>query len=1000
MANYTSNLMRRQQAQAPLNTEAIGFVLQSKENKWNANQAKIDEKLSQLGSIQLEKDIDKEYLINNVSKLLGSISNAGRLDYSSDSVARSLDMALTSSIDDHIVKQVGISKKISKFNTGVQELVKKDPNSFNAQNYQFARDMAGLDAYLNDTTGEINDIGSLTYTPYVNVAEEQTKRLKEAITIKGGQKVIQIRDLDGSISGEAGTIIETTIDSLTQNEIANILPSFMDSKMQKQLEIDGYYSFNGDNGIAKEALKEFSSSILKNIDDENTELNSIITGNKDETIKNAARKKLEDNITYKDNMSKKLDRISNFPTEKIGGFLKEQELISNLSSSLKGNESIKYLKDNTYFSNLEIKVKERAARDKQDKQAKDNSSSIPDAISIPMVSGLIKDIDAYEKVRESGMAIKTNHDTKTNLYYNTLSEEDKKIVSDKMESPEYKGLSDIEKRSKALRSSKVLDYNKVGELNTLDREYKVYLEDDQEIYESNLDLVFKEDGIYNTLKGNTSMTLTDKTGKVVSYKQYFIDNEVFSEAGYKKFIDDATKSKHLKTRASVDVLLSSSTLSKLAKEGIKRLGIQRLSNNNLGKALLGAEVGNISGEMLMQFDRYAKTVGEGKEFLDVFKVTKRENTVSSVSLGYRMSTGIITRTVDAGEVDMSFINEHKDDIKQKYRIELREDAKDTETYKIIKEALKNETFDTSSILGELGLDNSLEDDDTTRTAFSFEKFKEDYRKQVGEKGIRVKGFNQIIITPSTSEKNQRPIFESLKTAIGAGKSLDDETKTTLEVTGKLEEIKNDIAITLTRDPSDKESFIIKQGGNAVLVPKSALDEMPDIYRQIELEEDEANLLVEGGKPIEIKQGELSYKDDSIPALKYLENKYGLNSMTYNSATKKGAKELVDKTTYTKDSRYSQHAKILKIAIDNYSKFSVKLKETGGTNYVEVYYDGEKISDVASGVPKGTLVNMVDYDPQVFATLALTNLASELKNEYTDNFLKLYEKVKLISKKSN
>jgi hypothetical protein len=325
MANYTSNLMRRQQAQAPLNTEAIGFVLQSKENKWNANQAKIDEKLSQLGSIQLERGEDKEYLVNNVEKLLGSISNAGRLDYSSDSVARGLDMALTSSIDDYIINQVGIAKKISSFKSGVQELAKKDPNSYNSGNYQYALEKAGIDAYMNKET---DDIKNLNYTPYTDVNSTVQKGIKD-LREYNKETEIEIPINDNGVR----RILTKKVKDLNEVELRGYVMSQLGAKEQQQLAINGWSDFKGyDDGQVKDLVTNVFSTKSKSISSKISMLEETLKNSPQDwqktdiqnriNILNQEKSYIESNLTTSDLSRETLERM-----------YKEEELVNNITAS-------------------------------------------------------------------------------------------------------------------------------------------------------------------------------------------------------------------------------------------------------------------------------------------------------------------------------------------------------------------------------------------------------------------------------------------------------------------------------------------------------------------------------------------------------------------------------------------------------------------------------------------------------------------------------------------
>ncbi len=977
MANYTSQLLRRRRATEPLNTEAIGFVLQSKENKWNANQAKIDEKLSQIGSLDLIRDQDKEHVLKNVERLLGNISNAGSLDYSSNTVARELDSAIMGAVDDHTINQVVNTRKIKQFGSQVQQVKEKNRELYNDANYQYAVEKGGLQNYMS---GNSDEVGNLEYTPYTDVNAELSKKIKDAVTIKGGKRVVQTRDFDGSITGVPGTIIEKTVDGMTQQEIASILPTFLDSKAQKQLEIDGYFQFNGDTNLAQESIGTYKTSVLESLD---TDISNIRTKIKSGTLDRATEELYKNSLskmeTYRDDTEKQLDDISTQGADKIGGFLKQRQTIETLSNTLKGYESEKYLKDNAYFANLEMQEKARHNRAKEQKSREESSfSTLPDAVSTPIPTDILDTINTYDEVKKEATKINQEYQTLTNISYSKLTPEQKVEIDNLTKDKKYEGLSDIDKRSKALRDSDSVDPNTKTELNRLQREYNNYLEDDQQIYESNLDTEYNKPETYEALVNNTNIKIVDDNGQSVPYSEYFKNQGIETESEYLQFINDPIKSKVFKARVASDFLLSSDTSSSLT--------ITPLVNNNLGKVLQGREAGNINESLLMQFDRLTKVLGENKQFTDIFEVTKREIGFSDngETKNYLPGSGTNFGGKDAGEADMQYILNHRGDAKEKYNIKLKESAKGTETYRIIKEGLKKGTFDTSSVLGEFLPDNSVQDDSTLRNSFSFDNFQKNYKEQVAQRGIRVKGFNQITITPSSGEKNKKPIFESLRTAIASGQQISDIEP--------LQKLQDKVGVSLRQQG---DNFIVTQQGKSIMVEKRVLQQFPDINNRIELEQNKANLVIENRKPLELKAGDISYKKSDTKALTYLGNKYGFNSTTYLASTVKGAKIMLEKTNpdiFSNNGGDNPWKNTFDTALDNYSKFSVKMQNTGGQNYVEVFYDDEKVSEVAQNIPQDNIVDIVDSDPQVFITLALNNIAIETRNKDNENFAKLYNKI--------
>lgn len=322
MANYTSQLAKRRSPQQALNTEAIGFVLQSKEEKWNANQAKIDATLSQLGSIDLYRDKDKEHLLNNVETLLGNISNVGSLDLSSDTVSRGLQTAITSSIDDYTIDQVVNTRKIKKFGTDVQQIKEKNPELYNDGNYAYALEKSGMQSYIS---GESDNIGELAYTPYTDVNAKVQKGIKD-LREYNKETEIEIPINDNGIR----RILTKKVKDLNEVELRGYVMSQMGSQERTQLQIDGWRDFQGysDDQVSG-LLEESFKAKTKNIDSNISLLKEAIKNAPEwkaqdlqnrVNILNQEKSYIEDNLTTQGKSRTNLERM-----------YKEQELIDQVT---------------------------------------------------------------------------------------------------------------------------------------------------------------------------------------------------------------------------------------------------------------------------------------------------------------------------------------------------------------------------------------------------------------------------------------------------------------------------------------------------------------------------------------------------------------------------------------------------------------------------------------------------------------------------------------------
>ncbi len=284
MANYTSRVARRQQLASPINTEAIGFVLQSKEAAWDRNQAKLDSILNQVGSLDLLRSEDKEYVLGNVERMLGSINNVGSLDLSSDQVGRGLENAVLDSIDDYTINQVAIARQKKAFDSTILQ-AQKD-GTYNQMNHQVALKRAGYDSYMK---GDTDTLGSLQYNPYIDVSKTLDEEIQKNLKLFG----IERTTMEG---GQDGFVHKNTRNVVSRDRIQRIIQGSMTAEMQNQLGIEAEYSY-GD--AAPEVQQDITTRYSQKISSDIRSIDSAISELENEKSQNTGTPKeaeLLDNI--------------------------------------------------------------------------------------------------------------------------------------------------------------------------------------------------------------------------------------------------------------------------------------------------------------------------------------------------------------------------------------------------------------------------------------------------------------------------------------------------------------------------------------------------------------------------------------------------------------------------------------------------------------------------------------------------------------------------------
>lgn len=239
MAGYTSTERKYGEYIKPLDIDFLSKAMLYKEQKVETNIAKLQDSLSKMMSIDVLKDVDRDYLTSRISTITDSIRNAGSMDLSDSGVFRNLDSQIQSAVDDNVLNAFQSTTQVREFQKYMKELQMKDPKSYNKLNETYA--YIPLQHYMkSETAGDkLSNYGSLIYTPYVDVEGEINKMANDMLSgRKGGKYIVPLGD--GS-----GRAVEKDANALTFEEAKDIARNMMGDKYAEQIKINAWGHYGG-----------------------------------------------------------------------------------------------------------------------------------------------------------------------------------------------------------------------------------------------------------------------------------------------------------------------------------------------------------------------------------------------------------------------------------------------------------------------------------------------------------------------------------------------------------------------------------------------------------------------------------------------------------------------------------------------------------------------------------------------------------------------------------
>lgn len=256
-----------------------------KQQKYDANRAKVDSLVQQYGALQLARGVDRDYLNQRLSYLIDNINNSSNQDFGSNGFTSTVTNYIGEALDSNVMTAIQETAKIQKYQQEVEKIKEKNPELYNPLNEAYG--LAPAQQYLESDEVGAKIKGSLIYTPYKNIEGEINKILMD-IQMKAKDGKIQIPDNQGRIQ-------EVTINGKSAQELRDIALGLMGSQYDNQFKINVW----GNTGGFKNLDAHMASAVAgyeTNISEKTkhlAELKAKMSGPLSETEKNAMSDKVK-----------------------------------------------------------------------------------------------------------------------------------------------------------------------------------------------------------------------------------------------------------------------------------------------------------------------------------------------------------------------------------------------------------------------------------------------------------------------------------------------------------------------------------------------------------------------------------------------------------------------------------------------------------------------------------------------------------------------------------
>ena len=361
MASYLSTPDTPQEYQSPINLNLLNQALSVNQGKYDNGLQKYNNNLAQLKVQEnlLLRQEDKDRFAQNVQGLIDEVNKSGKINWAKSGLTNKINAYTNMAIDDYTLDQIGISQSIRNFDTEIKKKREKNDGSYSDVNYAFAQEQAGIANYLQgrDAQGnKVDKIGALQYTNYIDVNKSALEKAKAFKELKGEETVeIPFTDSDGVRRTKT-----TSVKGLTESEILAYMPQILSPQEGKQLQINGWAKYQGENGlaVAQEAFKSYTKNVEENLN-ANIEKYNVDYNNKNLT-QEQRNQAFRNKTAEEDRKSQYLQSFKSIDpnnSASIGGFLETTNWKTTFAKMAGAKTSVTYDTDAAFYDAKDLELK-------------------------------------------------------------------------------------------------------------------------------------------------------------------------------------------------------------------------------------------------------------------------------------------------------------------------------------------------------------------------------------------------------------------------------------------------------------------------------------------------------------------------------------------------------------------------------------------------------------------------------------------------------------------
>jgi len=263
------------------NMDLIGKAIEMKQTMINQGRQNLDDAYaSTLASIDVMRDVDKDYADKRIAMVTDVVNRYANQDLSNPSLVRALKQDVGNIVDDNIKTAITSTATIRAESAAWAKLKEDDPEKYSDLNKGYAQQ--GANAYLatNDIGRGYGGGGGVIH--YTDVQAKLRKELPEYLKQFGVENVTTREGIDGlplfydQVTGE----------EVTQDKVKNAMRVMLNDTDKQQLGINSWGQFQGASdediatayeGYKTEKVTEYNESIAE-IEQYVKDMGSSITG--------------------------------------------------------------------------------------------------------------------------------------------------------------------------------------------------------------------------------------------------------------------------------------------------------------------------------------------------------------------------------------------------------------------------------------------------------------------------------------------------------------------------------------------------------------------------------------------------------------------------------------------------------------------------------------------------------------------------------------------------